>query len=200
MSYLIPSATAHAKLEIKRSKFITEVRHITDPAQLKAWIGTLREAHPKARHHCWAMVSAAPTDSNCYGFSDDGEPSGTAGKPMFNVLQHSGYGQVAVVITRYFGGIKLGTGGLVKAYTEATKLGLEAVEGVEYSPMKQLRLGFGYELEPRVRHFLGQWELGETAFHYDAQAAVMVSIKEALVAAFKQAIEEKFGISIGITQ
>ncbi|MGL5587233.1 MAG: YigZ family protein, partial [Aeromonas veronii] len=75
-----------------------------------------KRQHPAARHHCWAFVAGAPQDSQVYGFSDDGEPSGTAGKPILAQLMGSGLGEICAVVVRYYGGIQLGTGGLVKAY------------------------------------------------------------------------------------
>lgn len=114
--YLIPAAPVMATEEIKKSRFITYLAHTPSVEEAKQWVIQIKQAHPQARHHCWAFVAGAPNDSQVYGFSDDGEPSGTAGKPMLAQLMGSGVGEIAAVVVRYYGGVLLGTGGLVKAY------------------------------------------------------------------------------------
>ncbi|WP_200818668.1 YigZ family protein, partial [Colwellia marinimaniae] len=79
------------------------------------FVRDIKAQHPSARHHCWAFVAGRPSDGQQYGFSDDGEPSGTAGKPILNCLLGCNVGEMTAVVVRYYGGIKLGTGGLVRA-------------------------------------------------------------------------------------
>lgn len=105
------------ELEIKRSRFLTRLRRVTDEEAARAVIDNRRRAHFDARHHCSAFILGP--DSRTARSSDDGEPAGTAGVPMLNVLQHHGLSDVVAVVTRYFGGIKLGAGGLVRAYSDA---------------------------------------------------------------------------------
>ncbi|WP_372761341.1 YigZ family protein [Pseudoalteromonas sp.] len=114
--YKYPAETVFHQEEIKKSTFIVHVAHTPDLAAAKAFIKLIEHKYADARHNCWAHVAGKPGGSHVYGFSDDGEPNGTAGKPMLNVLMGSGLGEVTAVVTRYFGGIKLGTGGLVRAY------------------------------------------------------------------------------------
>ena len=114
--YKYPAATVFHQEEIKKSTFIVHIAHTPDLASAKAFIREIESKYSDARHNCWAHVAGNPGGSHVYGFSDDGEPNGTAGKPMLNVLMGSGLGEVTAVVTRYFGGIKLGTGGLVRAY------------------------------------------------------------------------------------
>ncbi|MCF2863799.1 YigZ family protein [Pseudoalteromonas sp. Cnat2-41] len=114
--YSYPSEPLSYEEEIKKSTFIVHVTHTPDISAAKDFIADINRRYPDARHNCWAHVAGAPGGSHVYGFSDDGEPNGTAGKPMLNVLQGSGLGEICAVTTRYFGGIKLGTGGLVRAY------------------------------------------------------------------------------------
>jgi len=118
-SYETPSKKQRFESEIKRSRFITTVAKVSDKQQALHFITAQKKEMPDASHHCWAMIAGPPDDIYQQDQSDDGEPKGTAGKPMLNVLRHSGLGNIAVVVTRYFGGIKLGTGGLVRAYTQA---------------------------------------------------------------------------------
>ena len=114
--YLIPESNLSYKEEIKKSTFIVHLAHTPLINDAKAFIKKINTDFPDARHNCWAHIAGAPGGSHVYGFSDDGEPNGTAGKPMLNVLMGSSLGEITAVTTRYFGGIKLGTGGLVRAY------------------------------------------------------------------------------------
>lgn len=93
MQYLIPKATVIFEEEIKKSRFITYLSHKEGLEESRAYWQQLREEHPQARHHCWATVAGRPNDSMQYGFSDDGEPSGTAGKPMLSSLIGSNVGR-----------------------------------------------------------------------------------------------------------
>lgn len=126
--YPIPAVPFHTVQEtIKRSLFITYMAHTDNVEAAKAFIDSIRAKHPDATHNCWAYMCGPPGDTARVGMSDDGEPHGTAGRPMLNVLLHGGVGELAVVVTRYFGGIKLGTGGLVRAYGGMVNLGLESL-------------------------------------------------------------------------
>lgn len=141
--------------EIKRSRFIARIRHIENTAQARDWFTGIRMEFPDARHICWAYI-AGPPDTTEQSLSDAGEPSGTAGKPMLNVLQHSGAGEIAAVVVRYFGGIKLGTGGLVRAYSSSVA---EAMKLTRFSPKtfhEQLTLSCPFAEEHDARYWLQQ--------------------------------------------
>lgn len=125
MEYPIPQSAVVFEEEIKKSRFITYIQHTQGLAQAKAFWQEIRNLHPNARHHCWATVAAQPNNSQFFGFSDDGEPAGTAGKPMLSTLQGSGIGEISVVVVRYYGGILLGTGGLVRAYSNGVQQALK---------------------------------------------------------------------------
>lgn len=125
--YLIPANFHRVEDSIKRSRFITSVDHAPDTESARKFINQIKAEFPDATHNCWAYAAGPPGDTAAVGLSDNGEPSGTAGKPMLNMLLHGGIGEVAVVVTRYFGGTKLGTGGLVRAYSGMIKLGLESL-------------------------------------------------------------------------
>lgn len=127
-AYFIPAAPLVLSEEIKKSRFITLIAHTPTVETAKAWINDIKQQHPSARHHCWAFVAGAPQDSQVYGFSDDGEPSGTAGKPMLAQLMGSGIGEITAVVVRYYGGVLLGTGGLVKAYGGGVGAALKLLE------------------------------------------------------------------------
>ncbi|WP_448212310.1 YigZ family protein [Colwellia sp. MEBiC06753] len=120
-SYDIGANEIMHETTVNRSRFLCYLFPCLSYQDLKSRLIELQQQHPNANHHCYAFVSGAPQDSQKYGFSDDGEPSGTAGRPMLAVLQGSGVGQVAAIVVRYFGGVKLGTGGLQRAYGGAVR-------------------------------------------------------------------------------
>jgi len=115
--YPIPLKAHRVSEKIKKSRFIATLAPAAVTAEAKALIEQVKAEFSDATHNCWAFVAGAPGSTAHIGMSDDGEPHGTAGKPMLQVLLHSGLGEIAVVVTRYFGGTKLGTGGLVRAYS-----------------------------------------------------------------------------------
>lgn len=115
------------EIEIKRSRFICWVTRATTEDEAREVVQAARDAYPDARHHCSAFIVHVDGAQPIERSSDDGEPSGTAGKPMLEVLKGSGMLDVVAVVIRYFGGVKLGTGGLVSAYTDAVSAALEQV-------------------------------------------------------------------------
>lgn len=122
---------ARAELEVKRSRFIAVLERAPDEATARAVVEAVRAEFPDARHHCSAFVVSSPGQHDLEHSSDDGEPSGTAGRPMLDVLRGQGLGQVCVVVVRYFGGVLLGTGGLVRAYTDAVRAVMAGLEVAE---------------------------------------------------------------------
>lgn len=124
---LVPADTSASEidLEIKRSHFLGLAARTTSEAQAREFIASRRALYPDARHHCSAFIIANPGATPTERSNDDGEPSGTAGKPILEVLRGSQIFDVTVVVTRYFGGTLLGTGGLVRAYSQATAQALE---------------------------------------------------------------------------
>jgi len=126
--YFIPKAPCRIEEAIKRSRFIASAAHAPDPGAAKAFIESVRAEFADATHNCWAFNAGPAGDTRQVGLSDDGEPHGTAGRPMLHTLLHSEVGEIAVVVTRYFGGIKLGTGGLTRAYSGLTAAVLEALD------------------------------------------------------------------------
>ena len=122
-SYLVPARSAEAEIEVKRSRFLAVVRRVDDEAAARAVVEELRRTHWEARHHCSAFVlgPARAVERS----SDDGEPAGTAGAPMLEVLRGAEVSDVVAVVVRWFGGTLLGAGGLVRAYGDAVRLALD---------------------------------------------------------------------------
>jgi uncharacterized YigZ family protein len=112
---------------IQKSRFITAANHAPTAEAARAFLEEIRNEFPDATHHCWAFVAGPPGDTAAIGMSDDGEPHGTAGRPMLTALLHGGVGEIAAVCTRYYGGTKLGTGGLSRAYSGGVKLVLASL-------------------------------------------------------------------------
>ena len=120
--YYIPTGRGEAELVEKRSRFIGQVWRVDSEAEARARIEEVRRQHYDARHHCWCYRIR---EEGVERYSDDGEPQGTAGQPMLNVFQRENVTNVVCVVTRYFGGIRLGAGGLVRAYTQSAKDALD---------------------------------------------------------------------------
>jgi uncharacterized YigZ family protein len=111
----------------RRSRFIATLGPAPDPERAQGFIRVVEAEFPDATHHCWAFVAGPPGTTAHVGMSDAGEPHGTAGRPILNVLLHSGVGEIVAVVTRYFGGVKLGKGGLGRAYGGAVRAALESL-------------------------------------------------------------------------
>ena len=141
MAYHSPASPQQSEIEVKRSRFVADLMPLT--ADPRAQIQAIRQAQPKAGHHCWAYIG--DPESTDRDSSDDGEPKGTAGKPMLAMLQGLGLGQTLVVVSRYFGGVKLGTGGLVRAYGQAVRDVIEQSELIRVEPRDRIDLEFPYD-------------------------------------------------------
>lgn len=155
MSYQVPAAVFQSEYVVKKSRFIARVIPVDSRAAVNAAVAQARKDYPDAGHHCWAYLLGRPEDASNAGMSDDGEPAGTAGKPILNVIQHGHLGDVLVIVTRYFGGIKLGAGGLVRAYSGATQQALEAAPAQLVREFKVFTLSGDFSAEQGLRHVLG---------------------------------------------
>lgn len=157
--YLIPSRAVVTELEIKHSRFITSLKPVRSLSEHQQHISECQQRWPGANHYCSAAVTGHPTDGQGYAMSDDGEPSGTAGRPMLNVLLKQAVAELSVVVTRYFGGVKLGTGGLQRAYSQATVEVLQAAEFIEKKVRKAAQIHYDYADQKVVSHWLAQYDV-----------------------------------------
>lgn len=139
-------AAVHSELLIRKSRFIGCVQPMADRAGALREVERLRDEHPAAAHVCWALHAGGHSGAN-----DDGEPGGTAGRPMLDVLRRQQLDGVLATVVRYFGGVKLGAGGLVRAYTEAVALALQGAEKVVLERQVRWRCAVPYDLEDVVR-------------------------------------------------
>jgi len=143
------AAPAHFELVIKKSRFIACVEPMAGREQALMRVAQLKAAHPDAAHVCWALLAGGQSAAH-----DDGEPGGTAGRPMLEVLRHQDLQGVMASVVRYFGGTKLGAGGLLRAYTDAVAQALLSVDKIERIHKVQLSCSVPYALEGMVRHEL----------------------------------------------
>ncbi|WP_321325491.1 YigZ family protein [Thiomicrorhabdus sp.] len=176
MSYPIPTEQAVAEIEIKKSRFIAYAKGIQDRAQGMAWLEQIKAEFPDARHHCWAYLLGNPNCAANAGMGDDGEPSGTAGKPILNVLNHKGIGDVMIIVVRYFGGIKLGAGGLTRAYGQAAQAVMEVLPTEQQVEVDTLQILCDFALEQSVRHWvsLAEGQIGDV--DYAQQVTMQIHI------------------------
>ncbi|WP_051168200.1 IMPACT family protein [Marinospirillum minutulum] len=144
-------------LEIKKSRFIGRVEPIQSSEEGLKKVEELRKKHPEATHVCYSLLAQGQVKQ-----SDDGEPSGTAASPMLNVLQHKDLDNVLATVVRYFGGVKLGAGGLVRAYSQAISEPLQQAEYVDLTLPAQLKLALAFEHESLIRHLAEQQKLSLT--------------------------------------
>ena len=139
-------APVHSELIIKKSRFIGCVQPMADRAGAQAVVDALWRQHPGAAHVCWALLAGGQSAA-----VDDGEPGGTAGRPMLDVLRHQDLEGVLATVVRYFGGVKLGAGGLVRAYTDTVAQALLQAEKTPLVRMVTLRCSLPYALEGLLR-------------------------------------------------
>ena len=151
--YHIPAEETRTEIEVKRSRFIATLAPVFSVDEAKAFIQRIKAEFSDASHNvpAYQIGFGRTVTAHC---NDDGEPSGTAGRPMLAVVQGSGMGDLAVVVTRYWGGIKLGTGGLVRAYSDATKEVIAATPLAEKVPTHLTMLAFPYTYVERIRRLV----------------------------------------------
>ena len=174
--YPIPASQVRIEETILRSRFITTLAPAPTVDAARAFVTALRAEFADATHNCWAYVVGAPGSTAQIGMSDDGEPAGTAGKPMLNVLLGSGVGDVAAVVTRYFGGAKLGTGGLVRAYSGGVKAALLQLLVIEKVERVLLQVILPYRLYQPVERLLPAFEAEVIESQFAAEVTLRVRL------------------------
>lgn len=177
MSYQTLKRAVRADLEIKKSQFIAFAYPVTSRDEAMFHVEQLRLEFPDARHHCWAYIIGDPNNTTSAGFDDDGEPNGTAGRPILNVLQHKAIGNVIIIVVRYFGGIKLGAGGLTRAYAGSAQLAVDEMQLVEFVPKSTLIIETDFANEAQCRYIAAQLggEIGEVNYSQTVQLPVTIA-------------------------
>ncbi|MCA0893835.1 IMPACT family protein [Microbulbifer agarilyticus] len=167
-----------AETEEKKSRFICWLGPVTDKAAFLCQLETVRTRYPDASHHCTALVIGNPGNPEVMQFDDDGEPGGSAGRPMMELLLKQGIGNVGAIVTRYFGGTKLGVGGLMRAYRGAVAAGLQSAELETHVPVMSVKITCDFAGESRLRFLVSQsgGTCGEA--HYSDKVRVTVSLPQ----------------------
>lgn len=184
--YLTIKAAGQHALEIKKSRFIADMGRVTTEDDAQAFIDNVIAREPKATHHCWAYVLGEHDEIQRE--SDNGEPSGTAGVPILTVLKRNDLHNAITVVTRYFGGIKLGAGGLIRAYSNATSTGIEATGVVKLVRQRELTLTVSYPLYDRLAHYLTENAISVLDTAYTDAVAVTIAVDLDAVATTQEAI------------
>jgi uncharacterized YigZ family protein len=186
--YSVPGERHRTQVTIERSRFICTVTRVSSPEEAQAFIRELNSEFPDATHNCWAYVIGPPGSTSRVGMSDDGEPHGTAGRPMLTVLLHSGAGDIAAVVTRYYGGVKLGTGGLVKAYGGAVQQALATLPRAERIEYVELTVRFAFPVIDRVRQLLPAHEAEVLAEEYGTDVEYRLRLPRSRSAALRASL------------
>ncbi len=170
--YIIPAGYGEAEHVDKKSRFIGQVQHVESESEAMAFVESVRKKHADATHNVWAYVLA----NGALRWSDDGEPGGTSGQPTLNVFRQAGVCDVCCVVTRYFGGVLLGSGGLVRAYSKAASLALEAAGLARMAEWRRVRVLCSYAQYERVRRLLGNFgaEDQEASFGADVEIGALL--------------------------
>jgi uncharacterized YigZ family protein len=185
------------ELEIKKSRFLCTLKRLQTEEEAKEAIHALKKEHYRANHNCSAFILGKKAEVQ--RSSDDGEPSGTAGMPILEVLRKNQLVDVLAVVTRYFGGIKLGAGGLIRAYSNATSTALETLGIVEAKLQQELLLTIDYSQQRTFEHFLAEFPdvLKET--RYTEKIDYVLSIDEAEIPDFRAKIIDLLSGKVQIT-
>ena len=162
---------------IEKSRFITTSAHVCGEEEARAFIERIRKKYPDATHNCYAYIS--DSIGNFLRFSDDGEPQGTAGMPMLEVLKANNMYEICVVVTRYFGGIKLGAGGLLRAYSGCVSENLATADKVLYEMCSLLKCTVGYSFVDGALRFINESGADITQSEYNDGVDITVAVKKA---------------------
>jgi len=186
--YPVPAGIHRVEESVRRSRFITTLALAPDAEAARAFVERVRGEFPDATHHCWAFVAGPPGSTRSVGMSDAGEPAGTAGRPMLTVLLHGGVGEVVAVCTRYYGGTKLGTGGLARAYAGGVKLALQELPTEERVRRVGAEVVVGYGAVDALQRLLEALEACVDEESYGEAVRYRVSLPESRLGELDEAV------------
>lgn len=186
----MPAKEHRVEERIKQSRFITTVARAATADEAHGFIDRIRGEFPDATHNCWAFVAGSPGSTADVGMSDDGEPHGTAGRPMLEALLHADVGEVVAVVTRYYGGVKLGKGGLQRAYSGGVQQALASLPTVERVHRATVWVAVEYaERDPMVR-MAEQMDAVLLDEEYSAEVRLKMAVPTQLLGEFRHAVAE----------
>ena len=186
-TYFVPCSEAESEFTEKRSRFIGHVARVESEADARAYIDKVKKQHYDARHNCWCYILH---EGGVVRYGDDGEPQGTAGQPMLNVFQREGVENVVCVVTRYFGGVLLGAGGLTRAYGKSAKDALDAAGKAKMTLWARRRVSVPYPLFERLTRLAESLGGVVEGSDYGADVAVTLRLPQERDAAFAAALTE----------
>ncbi len=186
--YPVPGTRHRAEQTIDRSRFICTVQRASSASDAQEFLREMNDEFADATHNCWAYLIGPPGSTGRSGMSDAGEPHGTAGRPMLTVLQHSGIGDIAAIVTRYYGGTNLGTGGLVKAYGGTVQLALATMSRVDRIDYTEMLVVVGYESISAVQQLLPRFESMSVGEDYGEKANFRLRVPVANVDMLREAL------------
>lgn len=194
MRTILDTATspAHDALVEKKSEFIGDAAHIDSLDEALAFVTAIKAQHPKARHVAYAAVCGGADGSLAERMSDDGEPSGTAGKPILDVLKQGGYTDCVIAVTRYFGGILLGSGGLVRAYSSAASLAMKAARVADIVTAQRYQVTLDYPQLSRFQQVLQSVDGTQSDEQYAEHITLIAAVSQTMTAQFEEKIREAF--------
>jgi uncharacterized YigZ family protein len=196
-SYTILAAPVEAVTEEKNSEFLTFLHPVSSREEAIALVDQYRKNYADANHVCWAYVIGNTRQPQTQAFSDAGEPSGTAGKPMLHVLTERDVGNSLAVVVRYFGGVKLGAGGLVRAYSGAVSDAVNSAQLVEVTPSVQIQVAVAFAKETKIRHLVNLYQGQIMQVDYATEVTLEISLAAAQAELFaQQVINETAGDAI----
>ena len=175
---------------MQRSRFVTTLGPAPTPAAVQALVARVECEFPDATHHCWAFVAGPPGHTAHIGMSDAGEPKGTAGRPMLTVLLHSGVGEVVAVSSRWFGGTKLGTGGLARTYAAGVTHALQALPTMRRVPRERLEVVVGYARVHALRQLATDLDVRVEDQRYGSEVRWRVAVPLDRVAEFRSLLAD----------
>ncbi|WJI91769.1 YigZ family protein [Weissella viridescens] len=182
--------------DIKKSRFILNIARVANEEEAQTFINDIKKQERKANHNVWAYVLGKKDEVQRY--SDDGEPAGTAGVPMLEVLKNNQVHNVVAVVTRYFGGVKLGAGGLIRAYAGTVADGIAEVGLVELVKQQEVQLTVDYSQFETIKYWLEQHEYQILAVDYATEVVLTVGVEADAITAFTQAIENQLAGKVTI--
>ena len=186
-AYAAPAGESRAEIREKGSVFLAVLGPAADEAAAKALLAGLEKEFPDATHHCWAWRLGSPPRERS---ADAGEPAGTAGVPILQVLRGAGLSDVMAVVVRWFGGTKLGKGGLARAYAAAAREALQGLPVVQKVPTARLAVEVPYEKMGAVKRLLRPPEIELEAEEYGASARLVLAVHEERLEALREALAE----------
>lgn len=179
------AAPAFAEIEIKKSRFLGQLYPLHSRAEARQQLAAIRAEHPGAVHVCWALICTGDS-----GLDDDGEPSGTAAKPMYNVLVHKDVTNVLAVVVRYWGGTKLGAGGLTRAYGQAISEAFKQASLIQVELQAQCEIQIAFADESQARHLASQFSARINDCRYEQACCMTLQMKADLLDNFIASLSE----------